>query len=114
MHLVELAVRPDVELKRVMSAVSAVLHGPVAGRSRLQFAFLQRNHGLISRASTDGRLSQTPPPAAEPEWDLVDVQVCLSRDTRRRVLLFQFLKALNNNNGAFDSSAINKVRMSQN
>mmetsp|Transcript_2648 Transcript_2648/g.3611 ORF Transcript_2648/g.3611 Transcript_2648/m.3611 type:complete len:891 (-) Transcript_2648:202-2874(-) len=78
--VVEVAVRPDVRLSRLMAAVGAVC----TGRSALQYALLQRSHGEITRQKgLSGAV----------EWEVVDVQVCVSREIRQRVLLFQFLKS---------------------
>ena len=83
-HVVEIAVRPDVELKSLMASVSAILRtqtgtGSSWKPSGLRYSYIQRSHGLVSRLPlSDNRISSpaaVPVSAPEPEWDLVDVQV---------------------------------------
>lgn len=94
-HAVECAVRPDVELKSLLAAVSAVLRAPNVKSNSLRYAFLHRSHALMTRqppsaaAATEGAAY-----VPDSQWDVVDVQVCVSRELRQRVLLLQFLKAL--------------------
>lgn len=84
-HVVEVAVRPDVELKKLMASVSAILRTQTgAGSSSwkpsgLRYSYIQRSHGLVSRLPLNDHRITSPAvvsaTAPEPEWDLVDVQV---------------------------------------
>jgi len=78
--VVEVAVRPDVLLSQLMQAAGA----PCRGRTALNYALLQRSHAEVTRSSAGSGAA---------EWEAVDVQVCVSREIRQRVLLFQFLKS---------------------
>jgi hypothetical protein len=116
----ECVVRPDVELKQIMDAVSKICEyggSKVVNsdentdilashnkKGNLRYSILQRSHAIISRFSKNGLLKPV-----EKEWDIIDVQVCISKDLRQRVLLCQFLKKLSNNFLAESSSISNSV-----
>jgi len=99
-YVQEFVVRPDTQLVMLMNAIA------IAAKSiQLVFSRRQRSQGIIShptrlspsksQAMRRGRWTEEDDEEEEEEekeWDAVDVQVCVSRELRHRVVLCQFLQ----------------------
>lgn len=91
----EFVVRPDVPLINLMNTI-----GLAAKSTQLVFSRRQRSQGIISSpqqnisVESDGNGNGNTPIKAEIEkdWDIVDVQVCISKELKKRVILCQFLR----------------------
>jgi len=79
-QVVECVIRPDAPLKSLMKVVCKAAEG-----RNLYFTQVQRSQVIISNPP------MTQGPWKNSEWDLVDCQVCISRELKQRVLLFQFM-----------------------
>lgn len=100
-YVQEFVVRPDTQLVMLMNAIA------IAAKSiQLVFSRRQRSQGIISHPTRTGVPSPSKSRSIgrgrwteaeedeeeEKEWDAVDVQVCVSRELRHRVVLCQFLQ----------------------
>eukprot|EP01038_Epipyxis_sp_PR26KG_P011781 gene11781-15763_t len=123
MHVLECVVRPDIELKTLMGIVFKVAkanknkcvfyqrnHAVVyanSNRSITQVMAASVTNVVLSAASSSANVNNTNNThstnvishrntAAEiKEWDIIDIQVAVSRELRQRVLLCQFLRKIN-------------------
>lgn len=124
-YVQEFVVRPDTQLVMLMNAIA------IAAKSiQLVFSRRQRSQGIISHPTRTGAPSpnksrsmgrsrwteEEEEEEEEKEWDAVDVQVCVSRELRHRVVLCQFLQksrasgmSLRNNERNAANSRIERV-----
>lgn len=99
--VMECVVRPDIELKRIMAVALRASHN-----LSCKFQLLKRSQALILASDVNGNFNQTHyrlATALSPssisksslEWDVLEVQVCISRELKQRVLVGIFLKKTN-------------------
>lgn len=111
-HVMECIIRPDIELKAVMAVI--VQLGKLY---QCKCTLLQRSHAvltptygtnpsktsaILSRLSIDHGVVNSSPgeySLEHKEFDCVDVQICISRSVRQRVILLQFMKRMTVYNG---------------
>lgn len=111
LHVMECVLRPDRELKHIIMALRRLL------TDKYQFRCVEKhsNHLVVTPPKATAVNINTPPPktdgsdnnngsnngaVSEPsrssttlrEWDLLDIQVCISKELRQRVLLVQFMR----------------------
>lgn len=105
---IECVLRPDIPVANVLEAMSKVtktsrMNAPGGGGGSLRFTNRQGNHLVVDvvpnnenrvtaalvSGLTDG---QEQAEEVESDWDRLDIQLCISRELRQRVLLCQFLK----------------------
>lgn len=93
LHVMECVLRPDVEAKIIMAIVVKM-----AKERNFKCSLLQLNHAVITlkRNHPIPNISKTGDVQGKAlrEWDQIDVQICISRELRQRVLLIQFLKRI--------------------
>lgn len=118
-HVMECVLRPDIEIKSVMSLVYNL-----ARLTKCKCSMLQRSHTILTPTKTarnsfagflssnhakDGLLSDIGE-TANLEWDQIDVQVCISKELRQRVLMLQFAKKVSVfNDGRIGSMIFNQI-----
>ena len=94
----EFVVRPDIPLINIMNSVAQA-----AKSTRLVFSKRQLSQGIISDPQSslskehNNKTTTTPSTGSntsdiEKDWDIVDVQVCISKQLKQRVILCQFLR----------------------
>jgi hypothetical protein len=118
--VMECVLRPDAELKRIMAIALRASHN-----LDCKFQLLKRSQAIIHAASPtpDNRathsqyrlssaLSPTSAMNARPvnEWDVLEVQVCISRELKQRVLVGIYLKR-NNSSVSLSSPKITNMSL---
>lgn len=112
-HTVECVIRPDIELKVIMASIVKL-----AKITQNKCIILHRSHAVImpsrsSRPSLTNTLFQQGQSGAGSsssdanegsksnnsntgmrEWDQIDIQICVSRELRQRVILLQFMRRI--------------------
>lgn len=119
LHVMECIIRPDIELKSIMAIIVQI-----ARLFQCKCTLLQRSHAvltptyssniskmtaLLSRLSVDHPEDEDGHEAhgsqgercslENKEFDCIDVQICVSRSMRQRVILLQFMKKMLPYNG---------------
>jgi len=107
---IECVLRPDISASKVLEAMTKVtktsrMNVPGGGSGSLRFTNRQENHlvvevvpkqeSRVTAALVSGLANesdQQDEDAEASDWDKLDIQLCLSRELRQRVLLCQFLK----------------------
>ena len=95
LYLLECIIRPDIDLPRVMKCLELVALTPVA--APLDFYLHRTNHASMPFKEQPSLLSWAE--GTPPDWDSIDVQVCISRELRQRVIVFQFMRKSASYNG---------------
>lgn len=85
-QVVECVVRPDIDIKKLMAVVLTA-----SKQLNLQYKQYQSSHAVISASSNYVNATSW---TDNSEWDIIDLQVCISKELRQRVLIMQFLKNL--------------------
>eukprot|EP00981_Chlorochromonas_danica_P013531 scaffold6421_cov251-Ochromonas_danica.AAC.25 len=100
-HVMECIIRPDIELKVIMAIIVQL-----AKSFQCKCSLIERSHAVLFPTSTkassfmsklnggSSKTADTSQPLTRGEFDCVDVQVCINRDVRQRVLLLQFMKRM--------------------
>ena len=88
--VIECVVRPDVPAASLLDVMTRVAKTSrmEGGGGVMRIQARNNSHIVIEAALTDNSEEIN----REREWDMVDVQLCVSRELRQRVLLCQFLK----------------------
>jgi len=116
--VLECVVRPDVELKRLMAVILRSSHA-----LGCRFQLCQRSHAIVTResdipASLGSSLSNTfssfVPKAqsqVEEEWEVMEAQVCISKELQQRVLLCVFMRRSNSRAISSNKSSLPVIKI---
>jgi hypothetical protein len=120
---IECVLRPDIPVANVLDAMAKVtktsrMNAPGGGGGSLRFTNRQGNHLVVdvvqsnehrATAALVSGLTDSQEQAEEDEsdWDRLDIQLCISRELRQRVLLCQFLKKISSSD---NEPAINSTQ----
>lgn len=104
LHTVECVIRPDIELKSVMAIVVKL-----AKHVKCKCILQKRSHAILFQSTSSNNSIPTDNTDAKgnagKEWDQLDIQICVNRELRQRVVLMQFMKR----SGIFGSAGLGMI-----